>query len=120
AQVNRNRPNRSATNGHKALLGALAEYAYKMILQHHISDAERNPLRDAKSRAVSQLEHRPVAKCQRLVERWSRQQLLDLLNTQHLGQGPPTLGCLQALTRIAHDVSFPQEKLEVGADGRDI
>src|SRR5450830_1247886 len=68
AQIDGDRSDRSAANGNEALLGAFPEYAYEVVLKHHIADAERNPFRDSQSRAIRQLEHCPVAERERLVE----------------------------------------------------
>src|SRR6266705_3117467 len=51
-KVNGNRCDRATTNRDQALLGALAEDAHKVILQHHVPYVERNPLRDSQSCAV--------------------------------------------------------------------
>src|SRR6266571_2453360 len=52
AQVDRDRPYCSATNGNEALLRSFAENAHEMILQHHVADTERYPFGDAQARAV--------------------------------------------------------------------
>src|SRR3954465_1219864 len=70
AQVDGNCSDRAATDRHQSLLGALAEYPYQVVLQHHIANTQRDPLRHAQASAVCELEHRAVAERQRLIERW--------------------------------------------------
>src|SRR6202030_3546732 len=69
AQIDRGRANRSAADRNEALLGAFAEDADEVVLKHHVANAERNPFRDPEASAIRKLEHCPVAKRQRLVER---------------------------------------------------
>src|ERR1700675_2722619 len=68
AQIDCNRADRPAADGNEAFLGAFAEYADEVVLKHHVANAQRNPFRDPESSAIGKLEHRPVAKRQRLVE----------------------------------------------------
>ena len=49
-----------------------------------------------------------------------REQLLDLLDREHLGKRAPALRRLEALARIAHDVAVAEQELEVGADRGDV
>ena len=118
AQIDRDRANRSPADRHEALLRSLSEHAHQMILQHHIAHAERDPFRDAKAGAVGQLEHRAVAKGQRLVERRRGEQLLDFVDAEHFGQRAPALRRLEALARIAHDVAFAEQEFEVACAPR--
>ena len=50
---------------HDALLGALAHAAHHALAQVDVGDAQRHELGDPQSRAVEQLEHRPVAQSAR-------------------------------------------------------
>src|SRR4029077_19034243 len=86
AQIDRNRANCAATDGNEALLGAFAEYADEVVLKHHVANTERNPFRDPESGAIRKLEHCPVSKRERLVQRRSGEKLLDLFNPQDFGK----------------------------------
>ena|SRR2546422_2569162 len=119
-QVNGNRCDRATTNRDQALLGAFAEDAHKVILQHHVAYAERDPLRDSQSCAVRQLEHRPVTERERLVKRWGGEKLFDLFYTEHFGKCAPPLRGLEPLTWVTHHVSFSDEKLEVRSHSRHV
>src|SRR6266581_1660441 len=119
-QVNGNRCNRATTNRHQSLFGAFAEDAHKVILQHHVAYAERDPLGDSQPCTVRQLEHGPVTERERLVKRWSGKKLFDLFYTEHFGKCAPPLGGLEPLTRVTHHVSFADEKLEVSSHSRHV
>src|SRR6266699_1308586 len=114
------RANCAATDGHEALLGAFAEYADEMVLKHHVANAERNPFRNPESGAIRKLEHCPVAKRQRLVERRSGKKLLDLFNAEDFRKRAPLLRRFEPLTRVADDVSLPEHEFEVGANRRHV
>src|SRR6266849_2330363 len=120
AQIDRNRANRAAADGNEALLGALAEYADEVVLEHHVANAQRNPFRDPEPGAIRKLEHCPVAKRQRLVKRRSGKKLLDLFNAEHFRKRAPLLWRFEALAGITHDVSLPEHEFEVRANGRHV
>src|SRR6267378_518135 len=118
AQIDRNRSDRAAADGNEALLGAFAEYADEVVLKHHVANAERNPFRDPESGTIGKLEHCPVAKRQRLVERRSGKKLLDLFNPEHFRKRAPLLRRFEPLAGITHDVSLPEHEFEVRANRR--
>src|SRR6266550_8434204 len=82
AQVDCRRADRATTDWNEPLLGSLAEDAHEMILEHPVADIERDPLGHAQAGTVSELQHRPVPKRQRLVERRSREKLLYLVDAE--------------------------------------
>src|SRR6266550_2113182 len=68
AEINGNRSNGATPDRDQSLFGAFAEYAHEVVLQHHVTHVERNPLRHSQAGAICELEHRSVAKCEWLVE----------------------------------------------------
>ena len=86
----------------------------------HVANAERDPLRDTQPGAVCQLQHRTVAKHERVIEQRRGEQAFDFVDGEHLRQRPPPLRRLQPLARIAREVSFAEEKPEIGAKRGDV
>jgi hypothetical protein len=120
AKVDGDCSDRPASDRHQTLLCPFAEDPDEMILQPHIANAERDPLRHAETGTIGHFEHRAIAKRKRLVERGGGQQALDLVNRQNLGQRAPPFRRFQAFTGVAHDVTFAEQKLEVRAHRRDV
>src|SRR5688500_10779380 len=89
AGVDGNRTNRLATDWYDSLLAALAEHAHEPLVHQDVAHTHGDPLRDPEPGPISELEHCPVAKRQRLVKRWRRDQTLYFLHSQHFGKGAP-------------------------------
>src|SRR5437762_5674772 len=86
-----------------------------MVLQHYIADAERDPLGDAQTGAVSELQHCAITKRQGLIERRSGEEQLDFVDAQNLRQSAPFFRRLQSLARIAHHVSLGEQEPEIAS-----
>jgi hypothetical protein len=96
----------AATDRHQALLAPLPHDAHQQLIQNEILHAQRDPFRYAEAGAIRQLEHRPVAKGEWLIQRDGGEQPLDLLHRQHVGERAPRLRSLEALARIDQRLSF--------------
>src|SRR5687768_14067908 len=120
AHVDGRGADRGPADGHEALLASLAEDAEESLVEKQISHAERDPLGDAESRAVGQLEHRAVAEGERLVERRRRDEARHLVRREDVGQRAPPAGALEPLARIADHVPLAEQEAEVRPDGRDV
>src|SRR4051812_33579992 len=78
----RDRRYRRAAHRYQTLLASLSEDANQLIVEQHIALAERDPLRDPEARPIGQLEHRAIAKHERVVESRSGDEAGDLLDRQ--------------------------------------
>src|SRR5688572_22176288 len=118
--IDRHRPDGTPPDRHEALLAPLPEDTEEGVLEQEVAYPERDPLRDAQTRAVRHLQHGSVTECQWLIERDGIEQPLYFLGGQDVREREPAFRCVETLTRIADEVPFGDEEAKVGADGRDI
>ena len=111
---------RPAPHRHDALLRSLAEDARQTLLVEHVLHLQRHELRHAAPGRVRELEQRAVADREGLVGVGRCEQALHFSHGEHGRQGAPPLGRLEPLARVPRREPLLDEKLEIGADGRDL
>src|SRR5215210_302800 len=80
ARVYRNGADGLPTDWHDALLAAFAKNTHESLIHQHVANTNSDPFRHSETRAIGELEHCPVTKCERLVKRRCRDQPLHLVD----------------------------------------
>ena len=111
---------RAAPHRHDALLRSLAEDARQTLLVEHVLDLQRYELGDPAPGRVRELEQRAVADREGLIGVGRGEQTLHFSQGEHGRQRTPPLGRLEPLARVPRREPFSHEKLEIGANGRDL
>src|SRR6476659_8045058 len=102
ASVDGNGRDCASPDRYNTLLAAFPEDSHEMLIHENIPDPNRDPFRNAKARAISQLQHRAIAERERLVERWRADEPRHFVDSKNLRKRPPPLGRLESLARVAH------------------
>ncbi len=103
--------------GHKPLLGPLAENTHQTTLQVQIRHAQITKFRHAQSCRIQQLKHAAVALAASFAHVGLRQHFFHFITGQHFGQVLRQLGVVHQLRGIGLDDAFLHGKVKKSPQG---